>query len=133
MTRNPAEMTGYASLYPGIDHLPMRLPTIDRHGHAWCLACHGRNGRAVAGDGLCDTCRGFNHAKPEHRRIAYGHGLEPCECGRCGQTMVTAPAAPRICDACHGLEHERQGETVRLFVPAPAQLAGQMSFLGEAC
>jgi hypothetical protein len=68
-------MDAYASIYPGIDLLPTRLPHVDRHGHAWCVACHGRNGRAVAGDGLCDTCRGFNHCKPEHRRIAYGHEL----------------------------------------------------------
>src|SRR4051812_18243979 len=102
--------TGYSSIYPGVDHLPTRLPRIDRYGHAWCLACHGRNGRAVAGDGLCDTCRGFNHPTPEHRRIAYGHGASPYVC-RCGQSAVALEAAaPRVCDSCRAAEREPQGE-----------------------
>jgi DnaJ-class molecular chaperone len=120
-------MDAYASIYPGIDLLPTRLPHVDRHGHAWCVACHGRNGRAVAGDGLCDTCRGFNHCKPEHRRIAYGHGLVPCECHRCGQRLAVPPAAARICEPCRGLERQPQGEAVRLFTPAPTEIPGQLA------
>jgi hypothetical protein len=126
MNRNPAEMTGFASLYPGIDHLPMRLPNFDRYGHAWCIVCHGRNGRAVAGDGLCDTCRGFNHGKPEHRRIAYGHGLVSAEC-RCGQRIAVPPAHVHLCATCVAALRAPQGETVKLFEPAPAQLPGQLS------
>lgn len=127
LTCNPAEMSSYASLYPGVDHLPTRLPHLDRYGHPWCILCHGRNGRAVAGDGLCDTCRGFNHGKPEHRRIAYGHGLTAVECHRCGQRLVVPPAAPRVCEPCRASDREPQGEAVRLFQPAPNQIPGQLN------
>ena len=42
---------------------------------------------------------------------------------RCGQLS----GDERVCDSCRDLEREPQGETVRLFQPAPAQIPGQAS------
>jgi hypothetical protein len=70
------------------------------------------------------------------------------ECIRCGAQMafysegakrgfeaenarrVTAGRAPflRVCDPCRTLERKPQGETVKLFEPAPNQMPGQLSF-----
>lgn len=46
-------------------------------------------------------------------------------CARCGQTVITRADAP-VCARCRALERESQGSSVRLFEPAPAQLAGQL-------
>jgi hypothetical protein len=55
----------------------------------------------------------------------YGHiTLYVCEasaCPRCGQMSDRASR----CGVCKALEREPQGEAVRLFEPAPAQLEGQ--------
>lgn len=34
---------------------------------------------------------------------------------------------PRVCDVCRSAALEPQGEAVRLFEPAPTQMAGQMT------
>lgn len=47
----------------------------------------------------------------------------PYACPRCGQMSDTAG----ICQSCRGRDREPQGETVKLFEPAPAQISGQMS------
>jgi hypothetical protein len=131
LTSDPASMSAYSSIYPGIDHLPTRLPRIDRYGHAWCY-CGVRNGGAVAGDGQCDECRSRNHGKPEHKSIVYGHGSVVWSCG-CGQLHAVHLAGdgsqvpPNVCPSCQQREHQPQGEAMRLFSPAPNQLAGQMS------
>jgi hypothetical protein len=120
-------MDSYASIYPGVDHMPTRLPRFDRYGHAWCLVCGCKNGRAIAGDGMCDDCRSRSHADRAPIRARYGHGAYPYVC-RCGQHAVALEAAaPRVCGACRDLARAPQGETVRLFTPAPAQLPGQLN------
>lgn len=43
-------------------------------------------------------------------------------CPRCGQTGTAD-----VCGACRKLEREAQGESVRLFEPAPTQLPGQLA------
>jgi hypothetical protein len=47
------------------------------------------------------------------------------ECPRCGARFL---GLPRLCNACQQLDREPQGETVRLFEPAPAQMPGQLAF-----
>lgn len=47
-------------------------------------------------------------------------------CARCGQVVITR-ADPPICETCRKVEREPQGEAVRLFTPAPAQIAGQLA------
>jgi hypothetical protein len=77
------------------------------------------------GDGLCDECRSRSHADRAPIHARYGHGAYPYVC-RCGQHAVALEAgAPRVCDACRDLARAPQGEAVRLFTPAPAQLPGQ--------
>lgn len=49
------------------------------------------------------------------------------DCSRCGQTVITREAVP-MCATCRTIERRQQGETVRLFEPAPAQIPGQMAF-----
>lgn len=44
------------------------------------------------------------------------------ECPRCGQR-----GGETVCPPCRKLEREPQGETVRLFEPAPTQLEGQLT------
>ena len=48
-------------------------------------------------------------------------------CARCGQTVITRADVP-MCATCKAIAARPQGETVRLFEPAPTQLEGQMSF-----
>lgn len=48
-------------------------------------------------------------------------------CFRCGQTKAD-PRPFGICPRCASADREPQGETVRLFEPAPAQLPGQLAF-----
>lgn len=52
-------------------------------------------------------------------------------CTRCGQVSITR-ATPNVCRTCvAALERQArvpQGETVKLFEPAPAQIRGQLSF-----
>jgi hypothetical protein len=45
-------------------------------------------------------------------------------CSRCGQMSDAAG----VCASCRTLERKPQGETVRLFEPAPTQLPGQLNF-----
>jgi hypothetical protein len=45
-------------------------------------------------------------------------------CPRCGQ--LSDAAGP--CATCRAVDREPQGETVRLFEPAPAQMPGQVPF-----
>jgi predicted RNA-binding Zn-ribbon protein involved in translation (DUF1610 family) len=47
-------------------------------------------------------------------------------CSRCGQTVITR-ADPPVCQTCRRLERRSQGETVRLFEPAPNQMPGQLA------
>jgi predicted RNA-binding Zn-ribbon protein involved in translation (DUF1610 family) len=47
-------------------------------------------------------------------------------CSRCGQTVITR-ADPPVCETCRRLERRSQGETVRLFEPAPNQIPGQLA------
>jgi hypothetical protein len=54
------------------------------------------------------------------------------ECVYCGQTANAKPCDCHgerppfgICDSCREREREPQGEAVRLFTPAPAQMPGQ--------
>jgi len=51
-------------------------------------------------------------------------------CPRCGQSSDDgrADSTPRVCAPCRALEAQPQGESVRLFEPAPAQLPGQLGF-----
>jgi hypothetical protein len=49
----------------------------------------------------------------------------PQPCPRCGQTSSAMCGA--VCVACRGLERQPQGETVRLFTPAPNQIPGQLA------
>lgn len=53
-------------------------------------------------------------------------------CSHCGQQAAFEPSAafPGFlkCEHCLGLERQPQGETVRLFEPAPAVMPGQTSF-----
>lgn len=48
-------------------------------------------------------------------------------CARCGQTVISREEAP-TCETCRKVAREPQGETVRLFEPAPAQMPGQLAF-----
>jgi hypothetical protein len=48
-------------------------------------------------------------------------------CTRCGQASITRQT-PNVCETCKAVERRKQGETVRLFEPAPTQMPGQMSF-----
>lgn len=60
------------------------------------------------------------------------------KCERCGQSCITIhpdgwsvpmlSTGAIVCEPCQQREREPQGETVRLFEPAPTQLEGQMSF-----
>lgn len=45
-------------------------------------------------------------------------------CPRCGQIVITHADVVR-CATCAELERRPQGESMRLFAPAPAQLEGQ--------
>jgi hypothetical protein len=47
----------------------------------------------------------------------------PYACG-CGQLSDT----PGACDACREADRAPQGEAVRLFTPAPAEMPGQTGF-----
>jgi hypothetical protein len=54
------------------------------------------------------------------------------ECLRCGQRpapIIETRCGPfcGYCDACRDLARAPQGEAVRLFTPAPAQLPGQLN------
>jgi len=51
-------------------------------------------------------------------------------CPRCGQSSDDgrADSTPRVCAPCRALEAQPQGESVRLFEPAPTQLPGQLGF-----
>jgi hypothetical protein len=54
------------------------------------------------------------------------------ECARgCGQRLGVEPDGAAVCPACRALEAMPQGEAVRLFEPAPAQLAGQLGLLTD--
>jgi hypothetical protein len=49
-------------------------------------------------------------------------------CERCGQLNGREPEHPDaivVCDPCRDLERAPQGETVKLFEPAPAVMSGQ--------
>jgi hypothetical protein len=48
-------------------------------------------------------------------------------CARCGQTVITRAETP-VCGVCADLARAPQGETVRLFEPAPVQMPGQLNF-----
>jgi hypothetical protein len=48
-------------------------------------------------------------------------------CSRCGQTVITRAEVP-LCATCRAVERQPQGESVRLFNPAPAQMPGQLGF-----
>jgi hypothetical protein len=48
-------------------------------------------------------------------------------CSRCGQAVITRAEVP-MCATCRAVDHEPQGEAVRLFTPAPAQMPGQLGF-----
>lgn len=54
----------------------------------------------------------------------------PVVCEKCGQVRVATiqHGACLICELCAELARQPQGETVRLFTPAPNQLDGQLSF-----
>jgi hypothetical protein len=54
----------------------------------------------------------------------HGPQSKPGECPRCAQTSDTGD----VCQPCRRLERQPQGETVRLFEPAPNQLPGQCRF-----
>jgi hypothetical protein len=47
-------------------------------------------------------------------------------CARCGQVVITRAEVPK-CQVCREIERRPQGEAVRLFTPAPAQLPGQLN------
>lgn len=51
-------------------------------------------------------------------------------CARCGQTVITRADVP-VCGVCADLARAPQGETVRLFEPAPAQVPGQLNLAGS--
>jgi hypothetical protein len=51
-------------------------------------------------------------------------------CARCGQTVITRGDVP-MCGVCADRARAPQGETVRLFEPAPAQLPGQLNLSGR--
>jgi hypothetical protein len=46
-------------------------------------------------------------------------------CVKCGQLTLTS--ADPLCDQCYDALREPQGESMRLFTPAPTQLDGQLS------
>jgi hypothetical protein len=56
---------------------------------------------------------------------------ESSDCRYCGKPFVSLLGAiytvPARCDACRDLARAPQGEAVRLFTPAPAQLPGQLN------
>jgi hypothetical protein len=55
------------------------------------------------------------------------HDCERCvrpSCPRCGQTTV---AEAEVCASCREADRQPQGESVRLFTPAPNQISGQLS------
>lgn len=60
------------------------------------------------------------------------YGCPRCE--HCGQDTlameVSGRAGRAICQRCLDVERAPQGETVRLFEPAPAQLQGQTDLFG---
>ena len=70
---------------------------MQAHDHAHCVQC-------------------FTSFRPS----AQGPRL-PYECQRCGQLS----GDDRVCDACRAQDREPQGETVRLFQPAPTQMPGE--------
>jgi hypothetical protein len=48
------------------------------------------------------------------------------ECVRCGQVVITRHDPP-VCQTCRKLERrEAEGESMRLFEPAPTQITGQL-------
>lgn len=48
------------------------------------------------------------------------------ECPRCHQTRAVS-RDDTVCIVCRYLEHEPQGDVVRLFEPAPAVMPGQLA------
>jgi len=62
----------------------------------------------------------------------------PFACRRCGQVMAvcdkcpvsvnakSCPCGRALCAACDAFDREPQGEAMRLFVPAPSQIPGQL-------
>jgi hypothetical protein len=48
----------------------------------------------------------------------------PQACPRCGQTGAMCG---EVCITCRAVDREPQGETVRLFEPAPTQIPGQLN------
>jgi hypothetical protein len=49
----------------------------------------------------------------------------PDSCPRCGQSVIGH--SDSVCMKCRAVDREPQGETVRLFEPAPNQLPGQLT------
>jgi hypothetical protein len=47
------------------------------------------------------------------------------DCERCGQYRTLNVSG--VCEICRAAERQPQGEAVRLFTPAPAQLPGQLN------
>lgn len=48
------------------------------------------------------------------------------DCTRCGQTVITREAVP-MCATCRKADRAPQGESMRLFTPAPNPIPGQLS------
>jgi hypothetical protein len=71
---------------------------------------------------------------PDRTRVVADHEWDlACEfdafaspCFRCGQVKPD-PRPYGLCDPCKSAEREPQGEAMRLFSPAPNQLAGQLT------
>lgn len=67
---------------------------------------------------------------PGALRPLEGHAPMAATCTSCGQTATTRDRSqPAICGRCRDELRAPQGEAVRLFQPAPAQIPGQLNFI----
>jgi hypothetical protein len=67
---------------------------------------------------------GVDHHPNQHDHPRYHRHFH--DCARCGQVVITRAAVP-MCETCQKLARAPQGEPMRLFTPAPTQLAGQLT------
>jgi hypothetical protein len=90
-----------------------------------CAACGQYEGFPDANPPRCATCAARHRAdEPCATPMSAVRGCWPAKpCPRCGQ-MSTAAG---VCAPCRDLARAPQGEAVRLFTPAPAQLPGQLN------
>jgi recombinational DNA repair protein (RecF pathway) len=82
----------------------------------------------------CDRCHAADTPRGGHI-VEEGCICRPCfdelyaqdECPRCHQTRARRHESMQ-CVVCHHIDSLPQGDPVRLFEPAPTQIAGQLAF-----